>query len=44
MGLFGSPKKKKRSLQARINKELKLIAKKEQQAKLAALQKKRRGY
>jgi len=44
MGLFGSSKKKGRSIQAQINKVKKQIEKKKQRATLASLKKQLRGY
>lgn len=44
MGLFGSTKHRKKSVKAQIAKELRLIEKKKDKAKLAALRKQRRGY
>lgn len=44
MGLFGSAPKKRKSLQAQINKEKRLLARKKQKEELARLRKQRRGY
>jgi hypothetical protein len=44
MGLFGGTRRRKKSVTAQINRELKLIEKKKQKAKLASLRKQRRGF
>lgn len=44
MGLFGSPRRRKKSVKAQINKYMRLIEKKKDKAKLATLKKQYRGY
>jgi len=44
MGIFGSSKRRTKSVKAQINKVLKQIEKKKDKAKLATLKKQLRGY